>query len=265
MNILETIIEHKRKEVDEQKSLYPVKLLERSIYFNTQPVSLKKYLLLPDKSGIIAEFKRKSPSKGNINPYSSIEKTTIGYMQAGASALSVLTDAKFFGGSNKDLSEARNYNYCPILRKDFIIDEYQVIESKSVGADVILLIAAVLSKDEIKKFSTLASSLGMEVLLEIHDETELEKIDSSIQHIGINNRNLKTFEVNVEQSVKIAEKLPKNVLKISESGISNPETVLKLKQHGFNGFLIGEHFMQESRPDKAAKKFIQQLNAMLMG
>lgn len=265
MNILETIIEHKRKEVDEQKSLYPVKLLERSIYFNTRPVSLKKYLLLPDKSGIIAEFKRKSPSKGNINPYSSIEKTTIGYMQAGASALSVLTDAKFFGGSNKDLSEARNYNYCPILRKDFIIDEYQVIESKSVGADVILLIAAVLSKDEIKKLSTLASSLGMEVLLEIHDETEVKKIDFSIQHIGINNRNLKTFEVNVEQSVKIAEKLPKNVLKISESGISNPETVLKLKQHGFNGFLIGEHFMKESRPDKAAKKFIQQLNAMLIG
>lgn len=264
MNILDTIIEHKRKEVDEQKSLYPVKLLERSIYFNTRPVSLRKYLLLPGKSGIIAEFKRKSPSKGNINPYSSIEKTTIGYMQAGASALSVLTDAKFFGGSNKDLSEARNFNYCPVLRKDFIIDEYQVMEAKSIGADAILLIAAVLDKDEIRKLASLAVSLGMEVLLEIHDESELEKSDSSIQHIGINNRNLKTFEVNVEQSIRLAEKLPKSVLKIAESGINNPETVIKLKQHGFNGFLIGEHFMKESRPDKAAKKFIQQLNALLV-
>ncbi len=263
MNILDTIIAHKRKEVEEQKSLYPVKLLERSIYFKTPAVSLKKYLLLPDKTGIIAEFKRKSPSKGNINPYSSIEKTTIGYMQAGASALSVLTDSNFFGGSSKDLSEARNYNYCPILRKDFMVDKYQVIEAKSIGADVILLIAAVLNKNEIKNLSALASSLGMEVLLEIHDESELEKFDSSIQHIGINNRNLKTFEVNIEQSVTLSKKLPKDVLKIAESGINNPETVAQLKQEGFNGFLIGEHFMKESRPDKAAKKFIHQLEILL--
>src|SRR5688572_19192414 len=174
MNILDQIIEYKRKEVSERKELYPVKFLEQSIYFGTQPVSLKKYIQREDKSGIIAEIKRKSPSKGVINPHVSVERTSIGYMQAGASALSVLTDKQFFGGSNEDLTIARKYNFCPILRKDFTIDEYQIVEAKSIGADAILLIAAVLSSDQINKLTGFAHSLGLEVLLEVHDEEELK-------------------------------------------------------------------------------------------
>ena len=144
MNILDQIIEHKRKETEERKSLYPVRLLEQSIYFGTKPVSLCHYIRRRDKSGIIAEIKRKSPSKGVINAYVSVERTSIGYMQAGASALSVLTDKQFFGGSNDDLTVARKFNFCPILRKDFTLDEYQIVEAKSIGADAILLIAAAL-------------------------------------------------------------------------------------------------------------------------
>src|ERR1700749_3352019 len=181
MNTLNTIIEHKRKEVQEKKDLYPSKLLERSIYYNSPCVSLKKYLLRNDLTGIIAEFKRKSPSKGFINKYADIEKTTVGYMQAGASALSVLTDTNFFGGKNEDLSLARKFNFCPILRKDFTVDEYQVIEARSIGADAILLIAAVLSKEQIKNLTKLATDLGLEVLLEIHGEEELDKVIPEMQ------------------------------------------------------------------------------------
>src|SRR6187431_736395 len=196
MNILDQIIEHKRKEVAERKSLYPVKLLEQSIYFSTQPVSMTKYIQREDKTGIIAEFKRKSPSKGIINAHASVERTSIGYMQAGASALSVLTDKQFFGGSNEDLTVARKFNFCPIIRKDFTIDEYQIIEAKSIGADAILLIAAVLDSKEIKQFTTFAHSLKMEVLLEVHNEEELKNnLEAGADLIGVNNRNLKTFEV----------------------------------------------------------------------
>src|ERR1700751_649082 len=162
MDILQKINDHKKKEVEERKSLFPVKLLEKTIYFNSVPVSMKKYLLRDDLTGIIAEFKRKSPSKGFINKYAEVERTTIGYMQAGASALSVLTDTEFFGGRSSDLTTARKFNFCPILRKDFIIDEYQITEPKSIGADVILLIAAILTKEQIKNFTRLALSLGME-------------------------------------------------------------------------------------------------------
>ena len=169
-NILDQIVAHKREEVAKRKEIYPVKLLEQSIYFNTPTVSLSKYLRRPDKLGIIAEFKRRSPSKGDINPYASVEEVSIGYMQAGASALSVLTDTHFFGGKNEDLTEARKFNYCPILRKDFVIDEYQIIEARSIGADAILLIAACLEKAEIKSLAALAQSLGLEVLIEIHNE-----------------------------------------------------------------------------------------------
>ena len=169
MNILDQILAHKETEVAERKSLYPVKLLEKSIFFPTQPVSLKKYLLREDKSGIIAEIKRKSPSKGVINPHVSIERTSIGYMQAGASALSVLTDQKFFGGSNDDLMIARKFNYCPILRKDFVIDEYQIVEAKSIGADAILLIAAALAPEKLASLCAFAHTLKLEVLMEVHD------------------------------------------------------------------------------------------------
>ncbi len=259
MNILDQIIEHKRKEVAQQKALYPPKLLEQSIHFKSPTVSFSKYIADPVRSGIIAEFKRKSPSKGPINPYVSVEEITVGYMQAGASALSILTDKKYFDGRNEDLTEARRYNYCPILRKDFTVDEYQIIEAKSIGADAILLIAEVLSKEEVKLFAQLANSLDLEVLLEMHSENQLDKINENIQVIGINNRDLTTFETSIETSKKIIPKLPKEYVKISESGISNPEAVIELKQAGYQGFLIGEYFMNHAQPHKACQRFIKSL------
>lgn len=266
MNILYQIIEHKRKEVSDRKSLYPVKLLEQSIFFSSPTVSLKKYVKREDKSGIIAEFKRKSPSKGMINQYAPLERTTIGYMQAGASALSVLTDQTFFGGSNEDLTLVRKYNFCPILRKDFTIDEYQIVEAKSIGADAILLIAAVLDPLQSKKLADFAHSFGLEVLLEVHDENELLqnlKVDADL--IGVNNRNLKTFEVGTHVSKKLAPMIPEHIVKVSESGISSPETIVELKQFGYKGFLIGENFMKHSRPELAASEFIQDLAKLVNG
>lgn len=261
MNKLDEIISFKRKEVKERKSLYPVKLLEQSIYFATQPVSLKKYLQRNDKSGIIAEIKRKSPSKGMINPYVSVERTSIGYMQAGASALSVLTDKKYFGGSNEDLTTARKFNFCPILRKEFIVDEYQIVESKSIGADAILLIAAVLTAEELKNLYDVAHSLQMEVLLEVHDEKELKSATGAgADLIGVNNRDLKTLKIDINTSLQLASHIDGSVVKVSESGIESPEAIMKLKKHGYQGFLIGQHFMQHSRPEQAAKEFIKELN-----
>ncbi|TXB64301.1 indole-3-glycerol phosphate synthase TrpC [Vicingus serpentipes] len=260
MTILDEIIAFKRKEIEQRASTHPIKLLEQSIYFNSDCVSLKKYILRDDKSGIIAEFKRKSPSKGNINAYADVEKVTIGYMQAGASALSVLTDNHFFGGKNSDLITARKFNFCPILRKDFTISEYQIIEAKSIGADAILLIAAVLTKEEITRFSKLAFQLGMEILLEIHTQEELDKYIPEISLVGINNRNLKTFEVDYENSIRLANQLPENTVKIAESGINNPKKIMDLKAHGFDGFLIGENFMKTAEPEITAKKFIEQIN-----
>ncbi|MEO7992428.1 MAG: indole-3-glycerol phosphate synthase TrpC [Chryseolinea sp.] len=263
MNILDQIIEHKRKEVAERKSLYPVKLLEQSIYFATQPVSMTKYIQREDKTGIIAEFKRKSPSKGIINAHASVERTSIGYMQAGASALSVLTDKQFFGGSNEDLMIARKFNFCPIIRKDFTIDEYQIIEAKSIGADAILLIAAVLDPKQSKEFTTLAHSFGLEVLLEVHDEEELKQnLEVGANMIGVNNRNLKTFEVSTDISKRLAPLIPKGVVKVSESGISSPETILELKKFGYEGFLMGENFMKHSRPEIAARGFTESLRQL---
>ena len=263
MNYLDEIIAHKRKEVEEAKSLRSVSLLEQSIYFNRETISLKSALLQKNASGIIAEFKRKSPSKGVINSSAQVQQTTTGYINAGASALSVLTDEKYFGGTAKDLTEAREVNSCPILRKDFAVDEYQIIEAKSIGADVILLIAAVLSKAEIKSLTALAVSLGLEVLLEIHEAEELDKADVTQHLIGINNRNLKTFEVNLQHSIALSELLPKDVIRIAESGISQPENIALLKQHGFTGFLIGENFMKDAQPELACKNFIDSLSVVV--
>ena len=263
MTILDEILEHKRKEVEERKSLYPVKLLQQSIYFPTSCVSLKKYLLREDKSGIIAEIKRKSPSKGVINPHVSVERTSIGYMQAGASALSILTDKQFFGGSNDDLTTARKFNFCPILRKDFIIDEYQIIEAKSIGADAILLIAAALEPKKLKELCAFAHSLGLEVLMEVHDDMELtNNLEAGADLIGVNNRNLKTFELSVETSKRLSKLIPDSVVKVSESGIESPEEILNLKDYGFRGFLIGQTFMQNSRPERAAMDFIKELRRL---
>jgi indole-3-glycerol phosphate synthase len=259
MNILDTIIAEKHKEVAERKQLYPTKLLEKSLFFENKCISLKEYILRNDKYGIIAEFKHKSPSKGMINEYADIEKVSIGYMQAGASALSVLTDEKFFGGSSKDLTTARKFNFCPILRKDFIIDEYQIIEAKSIGADAILLIASVLSSKDINRLAQFAKSLGMEILLELHDNSELDRINQFTELVGVNNRNLKNFSVDINHSVKLAHSIPDNFVKIAESGISSVESLIDLKNNGFQGFLIGEKFMSSSRPEIACKDFITEL------
>jgi indole-3-glycerol phosphate synthase len=264
MNILENIINHKREEVKEKKELYPLKLLEKSIYFDTGTVSLKEYLKRADKVGVIAEIKRKSPSKGEINKYISVERTSIGYMQAGASALSVLTDTKFFGGKNEDLTTARVFNYCPILRKDFIVDQYQVVETRSIGADVVLLIAAVLEPAEISDLAKFAKSLGLEVLLEVKDKTELDRsLNEYIDIVGINNRNLNDFSVNISGSESLVTHIPKEFMKISESGINSAAELINLKTMGFDGFLIGERFMKHSRPEKACADFIKDVRTGL--
>ncbi|GAB3646250.1 indole-3-glycerol phosphate synthase TrpC [Echinicola sediminis] len=257
MNILDKIIARKKEEVAESKSLVPVKKLERSIFFDSKVVSMKKYVTREDKTGIIAEFKRKSPSKGVINAGASVEKTSIGYMQAGASALSVLTDKDFFGGANEDLTTARKFNFCPILRKDFIIDEYQIVEAKSIGADCILLIAAALEPKRLEELASFAHSLGMEVLMEVHDLEELEMaLNPHLDLVGVNNRSLKTFDVSLDTSYGLVDKIPADFVKISESGISDPRTLVELKAAGFDGFLIGENFMKSIRPHQAALNFM---------
>ena len=261
MHILDEIIAHKEKEVAENKSLFPTKLLERSIYFDGQTVSLKKYLQKDDKSGIIAEIKRASPSKGIINAHVDVERTSIGYMQAGASALSILTDNNFFSGSSEDLKTARRFNFCPILRKDFIIDEYQIVEAKSIGADAVLLIAATLKPGKLKKLAKFAKSIGLEVLMEVHNGDELaNNLHEEVDLIGVNNRDLKTFDVSIQTSIDLVESIPSNYVKVSESGISNVESILKLKECGFSGFLIGEYFMGHSLPERACSVLVNQLN-----
>lgn len=259
MSILQEIIDHKRREVAEQRELVPVKKLERSEHFTAPVISLSEYIRRPDKVGIIAEIKRRSPSKGAINEYISVEQLSIGYMQAGASALSVLTDAKYFGGSNGDLSTARRFNYCPILRKDFIVDEYQIVEARAIGADAILLIAAGLDAAQIKQLAAVAVSIGLEVVLEIHDRAELPDDLENIDIVGVNNRDLKDFSIDVNRSLEMADMLPDSIAKISESGLSDAETIRKLKAAGFDGFLIGETFMKNSRPEEVCAALVNQL------
>lgn len=259
-NILATILERKRAEVAERKQLFPTALLERSEYFQTPAVSLARYIRRADKQGIIAEFKRKSPSKGQINRYASVDRVSVGYMQAGASALSILTDTDFFGGSLNDLKAARRYNYCPILRKDFIIDEYQIIEARSHGADAILLIAGALSPEQTKTLAHKAHELQMEVLLEVHSVQELDThFNDAIQLVGVNNRDLTTFETSLDVAHALIPHIPQNVTAIAESGLRTPHDVLALRQAGYHGFLIGETFMRHVRPEVQCKEFIQEL------
>jgi indole-3-glycerol phosphate synthase len=262
-NILREIVDHKRSEVEERQELHPVKLLEKSIYFESKPVSLRSYLQRPDKIGVIAEIKRRSPSKGDINTYISVEHLSLGYMQSGASALSILTDMKYFGGKNEDLTTGRRFNFCPILRKDFMIDPYQVIEAKSIGADVILLIAAAISPQLTKELASLARSLGLEVLLEVHNAHEIEThLCDEIDLLGVNNRDLTTFTVSTETSEALVEKIPPHLVKITESGISDAETIVRLKKLGYQGFLIGEAFMKTPKPEGACRKLIEQVVAL---
>lgn len=263
MNILEEIIAYKYNQVAERKAAVPLKELERTPFFGRRTVSLTEYIRRKDKTGIIAEFKRKSPSKGDINKNASVEDTTRAYAKAGASGLSVLTDEKFFGGSSEDLSVARNNNDCPILRKDFTVDEYQVIEAKAIGADVILLIAAALDPAVSRKLTGVAHSLGLEVLLEVHDEEELRaNLEVGADLIGVNNRNLKTFEVSLDTSRKLSSMIPRDVVSVSESGISRPEAIVELRKYGFEGFLIGENFMREKEPGTAAADFVRRLSEL---
>ena len=261
MTILDTIIANKKKELNLLTRLTSVRDLEYSELFGRETISLSKSLLDKSRTGIIAEFKRKSPSKGIINSSSMVAEITAGYFMEGASGVSVLTDTQFFGGSIADLLHAREKCRCPILRKDFIIDEYQVIESKSIGADAILLIASVLDSDEIRNLSRLARSVGMDVLLEIHEPEELDKLNQFVNIIGVNNRNLKTFEVDTATSEKVAEKIPSDMIKISESGISSAEIVKKLRLSGYDGFLIGEKFMCTADPVKAFSAFVKELKS----
>jgi indole-3-glycerol phosphate synthase len=260
MNILDTIIEYKKSEVEKRKSKVSISDLEKRELFSKTVLPLKDFLLDKSKTGIIAEFKRRSPSKGVINPDVDVLDVTKGYTEYGASCLSVLTDEHFFGGSDDDLIKAR-INEIPILRKDFIIDEYQLIEAKSIGADVILLIAACLSVAEVKRLASFAKNLGLEVLLELHAEEELEHICDETNIIGINNRNLKTFDVDIERSLRMAERIPFPKFKIAESGISSVNDILLFKKHGFQGFLIGENFMKATNPTIAFAEFVKQLKA----
>ncbi len=261
MNILDTIVAHKHREVNARKTVVPVRELEKRVLFQRPVVSIKKHLTDVNASGIIAEFKRKSPSKGIINATANADHTTMRYMQAGASALSVLTDQNFFGGSDEDFLAARAVNNSPMLRKDFMVDEYQILEAKSIGADVILLIAASLQPATIQELTSFAHSLEMEVLLEVHNEEELlENLNTGADLIGVNNRNLKTFEVSIEVSKQLYPLIPKEVIKISESGIDTAQSVLELKRLGFQGFLMGQKFMEQSDPGLACQNFIQELN-----
>ena len=259
MNILDKIIEYKKTEVAERKMLFSEKDLKNTPNFYRNCFSLIEKFNQNNTTNIIAEFKRKSPSKGFINEFADVVEVTKGYTNAGAACLSVLTDTDFFGGSTADLKAAR-VNQIPILRKDFIIDEYQITEAKAMGADVILLIAACLSVKEVKRLSAFAVELGLEVLLELHDETELGHICDDTILVGVNNRNLKDFIVDINASLEMAKKIPYNKIKIAESGISDPAMINVFKAAGFKGFLIGETFMKESNPALAFDTFAKNIN-----
>ncbi|MEZ4777766.1 MAG: indole-3-glycerol phosphate synthase TrpC [Flavobacteriaceae bacterium] len=260
MTILEKINTYKKMEVASKKEAFPISLLEQSSFFKNPTISMVNSIK-KNRVGIIAEHKRKSPSKSVINDKILLPEVVKGYENAGASAISVLTDTAFFGGSLDDLLLARKNVSLPILRKEFIVDSYQIVEAKAYGADAILLIAASLSQKEISTLSKLAKELQLEVLVEIHSEEELEKaLHLSVDMIGVNNRNLKTFEVSIENSIRLSEKIPSQFLKISESGINSSENIKQLLNHGFEAFLIGEHFMKTDHPGEALHTFLCELS-----
>ena len=260
MTILDQINETKRQEIEASKKLFPIEHLKASPYFGRKCNSLKAALTVEKASGIIAEFKTKSPSKGVINGRADVTDVTPEYILAGASGLSVLTDEEYFGGSIENLAKARHANpVAPILRKDFMLDPYQIYEAKAHGADVILLIAESLTKESLLELTQTAKSLGLEVLVEVHNEEELEKLNPLVDIVGVNNRDLRTFTVDVETSEKLSKLIPEQFVKISESGISDPASISKLREAGFKGFLIGENFMKTDDPGKACKEFIEKL------
>lgn len=259
MNILDRILETKREEVIERKRNIVVRDLLTTPLAGRKCLSMCK-ALKNSSSGIIAEFKRKSPSKGYIHENASVEKIIRGYASQGAAACSVLTDIHYFGGSLLDLVLARKITDLPLLRKDFIVDEYQIAEAMAYGADAILLIAAVLSVQQCAEYTEIAHMYGMEVLLEIHQENELNWVSAGADMIGVNNRNLTTFTTDIYTSFKLAQQIPACYLKVSESGIHSMETVKALRESGYCGFLIGEYFMKEEQPDQALKNFLCYVN-----
>jgi indole-3-glycerol phosphate synthase len=259
MNILEQIVARKREEIAERKLQRSIEDLMQEPLFARTTFSITSFLNDPERTGIIAEFKRRSPSKGIINGNADVVTVTGAYSKY-ASAVSVLTDLDFFGGVPADLLAAR-VHAIPILRKDFMVDAYQIYEAKAMGADVILLIAACLTKEEVRSLASLAKSLSLEILLEIHDATELDHICDEVDLVGVNNRNLKTFEVSIQTSLDLIHKIPSNKLAIAESGISDVNTIVTLRNAGFKGFLIGENFMKEADPSIAFADFVNQLKA----
>ena len=264
MGILNKIIAYKRGEVAWRKTQFPEDFLQKSPLFKRSTLSLKEALQDESKLGVIAEFKRKSPSKGIINDTAKVSETTKGYIEAGASGLSILTDSEFFGGQNENLLIARRGMNSPILRKDFIIDEYQLLEAKAIGADVILLIAECLDKKRVLELSKFAKNLDLEVLMEVHSEVQLEKVNDYIDIVGVNNRNLDDFSVSIDTSLNLFDKIPDSFVKISESGLSDAEAIAKLKKAGFQGFLIGEYFMKQENPAEACRELIIEVEKRLL-
>ncbi len=259
MTILDKIVANKYREVEERKSIYPVSMLEKSDFFHRNPFSLRQSLLRKELPGIIAEFKRKSPSRGIMNESASSGKVCLEYLNAGTSAVSILTDSDFFGGSSYDLISARQYIDCPVLRKDFIIDEYQIIEARSIGADAILLITELHQAEKLEQLYRFARSLELEVLVEVHDETNISKIPCDAQLVGINSRNLASLSVSLDHPFRLIQHLPKDVLKVAESGIKSVSDYIALKNEGFDAFLIGELFMNTPNPGKTCETFIREL------
>ncbi|MBO9727734.1 MAG: indole-3-glycerol phosphate synthase TrpC [Chitinophaga sp.] len=259
-NILAEIVAHKHIEVAARKLQRSTADLEQAPGFARETLSLRHFLQQPGKTGIIAEFKRRSPSKGLINGDVTVQQVTTAYTRYGASGLSVLTDEKYFGGSSDDLQQARSFNQIPILRKDFVIDEYQILEARAIGADVILLIAECLEAAEVARLATFAHNLGLEVLLEVHSEAQLEKVTEHTHLVGVNNRDLITFQVDFNRSCELAPKIPADKVKVAESGINDPAAIVTLKAAGFQGFLIGEHFMKQEDPARAFENFVQTLH-----
>ena len=256
--ILDEIVAQKRVEILEKQKTQSIESFKNSENFLFPVKSAKVSILDKSKSGIIAEFKRKSPSKGFINKDANVRVVVSGYEKFGASVVSVLTDEQFFGGSFDDLQQAKEILNIPVLRKDFIVDEFQVYETKAIGADLMLLIAECLTKDEVYHLAKTAKEIGLEVLLELHSEDQLEKVNEFIDLIGINNRNLKNFEVDIEKSKQILKQLPTDLIKVAESGISDPETVKELRQAGFQAFLIGENFMKAKNTILAFEQFVKE-------
>lgn len=263
MSVLDKIIDRKKIEVAEAKTKVSTAQLEKLINPGLANLSLKQHLTALNKTGIIAEFKKGSPSKGIINDKVKPELVTKGYELAGASACSVLTDKDFFFGAEEDLKAARQAVKIPLLRKDFMIDEYQILEAKAWGANIILLIAACLTPAEVQRLAKFAHALDLEVLLEVHNKEELlTNLIDEVDVIGVNNRNLKTFEVSINNSLELAELIPTRYVKISESGLDAPEDLITLGKAGFKGFLMGERFMKEQDPGKAMAEFVARYNVL---